>query len=281
MLRSFFGLLLFLPVVFAGCNIINPAEPQPTYVRVDSVQFVSQNPTVTGGSTARITSVFATYDGEVIGTFRLPARIPVLAGDGGTLRLEAGVFNSGNPELQLLYPFYAPADVPLTTAQAGTTIPVVPVFRYYDSVQFVFAETFEATNKFIKLAGDTSLVRTSDATRVIDGTWSGQVVVDAAHPASEIISTVFKPSRESAYVEIDYRCSLPFEIGVQSVNSGRYEPLFQVLPTTTGAKLYFSIENYLSNNPSGGGYVLRMKTELGTASAPAFVVVDNIKVVSY
>ncbi len=292
-MRSFslYLILAFaLSVGVCGCDLINPAEEQPAYVRIDSFSFlppVDGGPTV--GLTKQIESVFVSYDGQTIGTFDLPALIPILPGSGGLLTVRAGVDNIGMNAIQLNYPYYRSDTLRIRGEDAGRTISFAAKTRYFDSLNYSFRADFEGTggnnsfSSFLRVSGDTGLVVSTDPAYRIDGTRVGLIVVDAMHDSSEVISqAVFKPASAQPYIEIDYRCNIPFQIAVQSVDANISDGyLTGVNANPAGAKLYIGIQDFVSNAPSPSGFRIQLKTALPDGESSGFVAIDNLKVVSF
>lgn len=284
----YFFLLAALAGLVHGCDFINPAEEQPVYVRIDSFSFL---PPVDGqntvGLTSQIESVFVSYEGQTIGTFDLPALIPVLPGSGGLLTVRPGVDNTGMNGVQLNYPYYRSDTLRLSAGDVGQTLVFQPKTRYFDSLNYSFRADFELINNpfnsFLKLSGDTGLVSSDNAAYRIDGARVGLIVVDGVHDSSEVISqSVFIPTSAQPYIEIDYRCNIQFKIAVQSVDANIFDGyLTGVKANPAGAKLYIGIENFVANSPSASGFRIQLKTALPSGESSGFVAIDNLKVVSF
>src|SRR5947208_2212519 len=106
--NGFLAFLLFCAMLpWWGCNVINPHEPTPTYVHIDSFHFVA-NPTYVGTTIShKITTVWAYYNNNPIGEFDLPCTIPVVTnGETGTLELAPGILINGLNSSLTAYPFY-------------------------------------------------------------------------------------------------------------------------------------------------------------------------------
>lgn len=272
-----------------GCDIINPAEEQPVYVRIDSFSFLPPldgQPTV--GLTKQIESVFVTYEGQTIGVFDLPARVPILPGNGGLLTVQAGVDANGINGFQLEYPYYRSDTLRLSASDAGQTLIFSAETRYFNALNYSFRGDFEigsnsSFSPFLRLSGDTGLVVSNDPAYRIDGGHVGLIVVDAVHDSSEVISqAAFIPTSAQPYIEIDYRCNIPFQIAVQSVDANIFDGyLTGVKANPAGAKLYVGLESFIAGSPSASGFRIQLKTVLPDGESSGFVAIDNLKVVSF
>src|ERR1051325_6642847 len=78
----------------AACNIINPAETVPSYLKVDSIA-LHADPNTEGSSTSKFTDVWVTVDGLVQGAYEMPAKFPLLFSGKHRIQLRAGVLLNG------------------------------------------------------------------------------------------------------------------------------------------------------------------------------------------
>lgn len=273
----FLSAALLAVVLLSGCNIINPAEPVPTYVRIDSFAFSNPDPAATAGSSRAIRSVFVSFAGKIIGTFDLPATIPILMDAPGTLELFPGVDNAGTASNQILYPHYLVATDTIRPAP-GTTIPVLPRTRYTSFSKFGYRETFEGSNDFTTLYG-ANFTTTSDKALVIDGVRSGYMQLDSGAIAATVSNTVFGAGGGDAFLEIDYRSTAALSVGFYAVSSQAQKYLTTLFPAPAGNKVYVSLSSELNQAASAAGY--RVLLRATAAASGGYVVVDNIKVVSF
>ena len=279
-MRFFVSLFLLAAFTQAGCNIVNPADPVPTFVELDSFSFADPDPFVTVGSTHQIRSVFVSYEGKNVGTFDLPARIPVLAGSGGTLQLFPGVDNTGQFVTQLQYPHYQIFETKLGAA-AGTVVKVAAKTGYATATRFIYKEDFENSNDIAVLFGPDFEVTTAPA-QVIDGSRSGTLRLnDSSNIATLVSTSSFVPGRTDVFLEIDYRSSAYLQVGVVA---GTSNPQYVVtlIPSPAGNKAYVSLQRIIGNfgsNPGPFRLVFQVYSETGATNG--YVTMDDLKVVSF
>ena len=279
-MRFLVSVFLLTALVQTGCNIVNPADPVPTFVEVDSFRFVNPDPFLTVGSTHQIRSVYVSYEGKNVGTFDLPARIPVLAGNGGTLQLFPGVDNTAQFVTQVQYPHYQISEIELGRA-AGTTVKADAQTGYTPKTQFVYKEDFESSNDLIVLFGPDFSV-TSNPGEVITGSRSGILrLTDTANSATLTSTSSFVPGRSDNFLELDYRSSAYLRVGVVA---GTNNPSYVVtlIPSPTGNKAYISLQRIIGNFGSNPGpFRLVFQSYLETGATSGFVTMDNLKVVTF
>lgn len=283
-------LLLITPLLIlfvSACNT-NKSEPIPTYVKIDSLILDVANPTVQGTANHNITSVWMYYNNQPVGIFDIPCYVPVITeGEKGTLSVIPGITLNGLVDLQPQYVFYTFDSLTLPTTPGGT-INYTPVVRYTEAAKFPYKEDFEVGNSFLpftpELTDDTSIRRTNDKLMVFEGGGAGHIELNSTFPYSESISnTGFPIAVGEAYLEVNYKCNVPFEVGLYgTLNSGIdvYEYVMGVKATDTWKKIYIDLATFRGKHP-GKDYKLLVKSALPDGQASGYVLLDNIKVVTY
>ncbi|HRO42297.1 MAG TPA: hypothetical protein PL009_05650 [Flavipsychrobacter sp.] len=269
-------------IAVESCNIINPSEKVPTYVHIDSFQFL--NTANTGTTSHKITNVFAYLDYAPLGTFTLPADIPIIADKAASLMLIPGVQLSGMSSNIIGYPFYK-ADTSTLQPNPGQRVTVAPKTQYWgDSILRFTHEDFESGNSFTSLEGD-SLKRTTDPQYVFEGAYGGVIFLKDSSFATNIMSVSFQSptmgaNKAEVFLEMDYKCTVPFVVGLQTTDgsSDVISYLYGFNPRTTWNKVYVGLEDFLTAYPNKSyRVVIRVaKNNAGTD----YVAFDNFKVVS-
>lgn len=283
-------LLIFTPLLYclAGCDLINPDESTPTYVKIDSVQLKINEPNKEGSAAHNITNVWMYYNNTLIGVYDVPCNVPVITeGDKGELSIIPGITLNGLVSLQPPYPFFR-VDTSTLVSNPGGTQQVTPVTSYLPQTKFPFKEDFEVNTSFepfaLAAASETAIGRTNDPQFVFEGGGSGLVRLSADIPVSESIAKNGVPiTQGESYVEINYKCSVPFEVGLyNTLEDGieAYQYIFGVKSTDTWKKIYIELASYTGAN-KGTDYRLLIKAILPEGQSDGYVAVDNIKIVSF
>jgi hypothetical protein len=267
-----------------GCDIINPEEQIPTYVHIDSFTFVNPNPTQTGTGLQEINTVWAYLDGENIGVFDLPATIPVLLTGKKQLQLAPGVNNQGLKDYKLQYPFFSFYTYELE-ANPGQTINLQPETKYEPDLKY-WKDDFEANTKFIKLSGDTTMRRVTGADSVLEGGGAGCIsLLSGSYETAESFAAFDIKPGTKCFLEISYKGTLAFTAGV-----------IGVLPSTSGfqssylagvkakdqwGKVYIDLQPFTTQYPSIVSWSVMIKATLEEGQTEGYLLLDNIKVISY
>lgn len=286
-------LLILLPFMISamwGCNLIDPEENTPTYINIDSFDFQIDNPDKEGSASQDIRSVWIYYNNSPVGVFDLPCRVPVITqGDEGLITVAPGIALNGLVDLQPQYPFFRFDSVVFET-NPGKIFDYVPTTGYLSATQFRFNEDFETGLGFEEfkpgIVGETGLVQTkrSAGGDVFEGGASGLISLDANATRAEIISKkLFPMSLGESFIEISYKCSVPFQVGLyNTLNNGveTYNYIWGVKESDEWNKIYIELGTYTSENP-GKDYRVMILTELTEGKSDGYVLLDNIKVVSF
>lgn len=286
MKKLFASLSLFIVVLFQACNLINPKETVPTYIKIDSVQLL---PTITathGSVSHKITDVWVYYDRQLLGTYELPAKVPVLATSKGQLQVVAGIWDNGLSGTRTKYPFYN-VDTFSFSPSPTNTISYTPkfIYRTTDTPKInYFIEDFEQGNGLVKLSGDTSFVRTNVAGEVFEEDWSAKLTLDTAATSVEAITGeqyTLTPNKE-AYLELNYKSEVPLFIGTKIYHQGSYETLdiINLRSRDTWTKVYLNLTGFAATYQNGK-FQFIIKAVLPEGTDKAKVLIDNLKVIYF
>lgn len=281
---------IFTIFSFPACNIINPKESTPTYVHVDSFQFVPGSYATEGSASHNITCVWVYYNNAPVGVFDLPCTFPVITnGNSGHLTLVPGITVDGVTAYQAQYPFYY-GDTSTLTTNPGHIINYLPKTGYNSGAKYVFKEDFESANNFLKITGDTGIVSVTDPSLVFEGHRSGYIDLKTANDSSENVFLTKVPFHTGqCYVEINYKNSTPFFVGIEgfdaSGNPITSEPEYVVgiNPSTTWKKVYVSLltpsSKYIALFP-GATFRLAIKSLVREDLSSGYVILDNVKYIT-
>ena len=274
-------------LIVQSCNVINPHEQTPTYIQVDSFHFV-HNPIANSEiTTHQITEVWAYYNNYLIGVFDLPCTIPVITnGDTtGQLELSPGIATDGLNNLLSAYPFYQ-IDTFDFKPQPGKIIIHEPVTKFYSDVVFKSLSSFSGggvsasfalsgTGVPMEIYHDSlmGLVGRSEFTAPID-----------TNSTDSTVDTFSIPLNEQAYIEFDYKSTVPFYVGLQanlsvSISSTPYF-LAGINPSSVWKKFYLSVADFNAQY-QGTSYNFYVKAALPPGEASGTFEIANLQFVTF
>lgn len=282
---------LFLPMavvtllsLFVSCDVINPAEPVPGYVHLDSVHFTTDYPTQ-GSASSGITDAWVLIDNQYYGTFEMPVTFPVLGEGTHKISIRGGIKVNGMVDNRAAYPKLTTYDTELSV-KAGETSVISPTVGYSPAAIFPQIEDFDD--------GSMSLVNTANSTASLNITTagdpnafennSGVVLLDDNHKIYETASsdTFTLPYNIPVFVELNYKNENEFTVGLYITTSGgnvfQY-PLLTLRPTSYWKKVYVNVTELGGTLPSAIAYKLYIHADKATALSTASLYFDNLKVV--
>ncbi|MBI3511915.1 MAG: hypothetical protein HY064_14745 [Bacteroidetes bacterium] len=275
-LRKFFP-VLFLFGIFSGCRIINPAEDIPSYIHIDSITLSTSGNQ--GSNSSKITDAWIFVDSKLIGGFELPCTVPVLADGTHHILIRAGIKQNGLSSTRAIYPFYKgwEGDVALTKATVTT---INPVISYFPGLDFssTWMDNFEVAYGFTADTIYHSQITLCDSPYVFEGLHSAYIRLSAdtiQFIGRSPISYSFQGASD-AYLEMDYRCNIPFTVGL--VNGFSYYPWATVGESETWNKIYIRLNDAVVVNGSYQVYIGMFKFP---DVAEPYLYVDNIKLLKY
>lgn len=274
---------MILIISVSSCSLLDSDNPIPSYIVVDNVNVIS-NPNQ-GEATHKILDVWAYADGQLLGVFELPTKIPVITnGEEMNYTLFPGIRNNGERSRSFTYNLMKQFDF-TRVIEPGEEYKVTPTYSYNDNVKFDFVESFEGTSNIftLELDGDpaTVVANTTEDKRV--GNKSGKISLTAEHPLISV-GTTFIYSGENnlgsdAYFEMDYKNDVPLIVGVIYTQDGKEvsQPLLALNPTEEWNKIYVDYTSILTS-PAIVSYRPYFTTDLDPIGvSEGTIYLDNLK----
>lgn len=262
----------------SSCDIINPDEEIPSYIYVPTAELTT-NEQKEGASTDAIRDVWAYNEGEYLGTYTLPARIPVLKEGKERIDFIAGVEVNGISTTRAQYPFFKDVrqTITLTPKKYDT---LRPTFQYQQDVNFPFIEDFEAGNGFFNL----NRAEASNDTAVKYGQAAGYLHIPASSDTTYYFESKdpFDVPGQGApvFVELDYKSDVDITAGVRLIKGSQSSDEYKlgISDRDNWNKIYI---NYTPEVTKSGASQLKLlfKVRINQINEDADVYVDNIKLV--
>jgi len=209
-----------------SCEIVNPPESLPAYLRIDTI-ILEGNPSEQGFLSHNITEAWVVINNQIsLSAYQLPAVVPVLAEGPTTITISAGIRRNGLSNAREAYPLYGFYSVE-RTLQPFDTVVINPVVRYQSDIVFALLENFETGNNFAAtLESNASFEVINDPAMAFEGNRFARILLEENEFLEIRSSEKSLPDVGLApvYLEIDYRGNQPFEVWVRSV------PLFSGTP---------------------------------------------------
>lgn len=279
--------LLCLIISFQSCKLINPPELIPTYIYIPDIT-VNANASTEGSSSDNIIDAWIYIDGSLIGTYELPAKIPIIAEGNFTLQVYGGIKNSGFTTQRKIYPFYNPYETSLTY-EANKIDTIYPVVTYKSNAN-IWIEDFEDPG--IKLNSptysDTTIEITANAADVFEGSKSGYVIFDTDDNFFECSTNEpdfngFPKFGSPVYVELNYKTNNVLTTGLYHgdntlVSLVKSEYLNLVSTNNEWKKIYIDFTDMVSTRTSSTKHQIYFEIRRQTGVTTPLVFIDNVKI---
>ncbi len=281
----------FIALLFSTCDIISPESPLPSYIYVTPFQFELSN-NQQGSASQKITEAWLSVDGEFLGVYDLPAKIPILKTGVVNIILEAGVKDNGISTLPEIYPFFSSFQISAALSPSKTDT-IRPTISYRPTINFALIEDFEKSSQVFveELDGNenTKVMLTTD--EVFEGNQSGIIELDASNPRIAVASRLNEKFKElqdtgvQVYLEMDYKTDVELGVGLighynslSQPSERLYEPI--LFPKTQWNKVYLNLSEVafvLDADEYQISFIAALPNELNLGN----IWLDNIKLIHF
>jgi len=240
------ALVSFLTVVtlLSSCNIINPPEDIPSYIKIDTFK-VEVKDFDQGSASHYISTCYISVGGTNLGVFEMPFTIPSLETGLQTLTIRPGVKLNGISASRIDYPFFEPFIIDYELHEGEIHL-IEPKTTYKESCNFRWIESFEdaGLSLFYPDYSDTVFMIQNDVVK--EGRYSGAIFLDEDMDIFEAYSALdYDVPQDGGPVllEFDYLNNNGFEIGMYLIEDGATEwyDLVYIKPSSTWKRFYVDI----------------------------------------
>lgn len=260
----------------------------PSYVLVTDVSLATDQPTQ-GSARSQVTDAWVYADDELLGSWELPALVPVLKEGQVRIDVVAGVKRNGMFDDRVRYPFYTGWSGTVELAKTVTS-PVGPVVNYNANADF-WIEAFEEAGHLFHMA-DTAdelvhFTATEHPELNIEGNGCRGFILDAANPYIRFYTDEdFPTTGGPVFLEVDYASDLLLTVGVMYALDGiaHADPFVHVNPTQTSGgslpwkKIYIDLSPVFNSGATQRD--IYFEASLPSGQGGGRVYLDNIKVVN-
>lgn len=277
-------LIVFLaaPVLLNSCDVINPAEPVPAYIKLDSSSFETSY-VDEGSNLNSFVDGWIYVDGNYLGTYEYPFTIPVIGEGQHKISVRAGILKNGISGSRAAYPKTSTFDT-IVNLQPNQINIINPTVKYLDGIVFAQMEDFDDGSLTLVPTGTNSAtlnITSANDPNALEGN-SGHVVMDITHPDFEFASAnaFYLPISTESYVELNYKCTQEFSLGVfvTTISGVVQSSVLNLRPTSTWKKVYVNLNEGEAIFNNAIEYKIYLKSRLTQGSSSADIYLDNLKV---
>lgn len=241
----FFGILM---VSSFSCDLINPEEPIPSFICIDTI---AMNSAGHGNDVHDIVDAWVFDNEQLVGVYELPAVVPILKNGESNIRIRPGVKLNGQASSRWPYEFLEDF-VQTVELFEDSTICISPTLPYKENAQTPWIEDFETSTQ-------QSLTATSVSQNSVEIV-SGAEAFDTKSAKLSLLSgqSIFECQSNQAFslpdagaaviLEFSYRCTRPFVVSVLSSNPGGsvQTPVIQINESEEWNHIYISLTDIAS-----------------------------------
>jgi hypothetical protein len=279
-----FPLFLLLLLEQTSCEKFTGSQTIPAYLKIDSI---SLNTTYSTQGTASnsIVDAWVYVDGELIGTFQLPAKFPVLKEGTHSLQIMAGIKKDGIATTRISYPFYQTITKTINLVP-DKTLPIGTLTTSYSSkTKFIWREDFEgAAITLDTIPGSTEKIKLTSNDSAFEGNHSAIIKLDTVGATLDCVSKgTFTIPNSGVFMEMNFNLNAPLTVGVYVTAFGiiNETPIMTLNPTNgVWKKIYIDLTDIL-NTYSGATTFRVYLYEKNTTGDHEKILLDNIKVLSF
>lgn len=297
-MKKLLSILLMLTLVFSGCIKNNP-DPSWIEISVWDLQTNPNSANETGVLTSNITDAWVYMDGDVVGVFELPVKLPLLKDGSHTFKIYPAILNNGISATKKIYPFLEPYTITLDLVK-NETVSIAPNTRYYSSVRFWIEDFEDATFDIADGSSTLATIQRVTSSPILDGNINqggfGRIRLDETNyfwVGSTIANNngslnMNLPRGQEVYLEIDYHNTNRLTTGVLAIandGSATDNTNIRLNPQDAGSvqwkKIYIDLREIVSVSTSASYFEFSFQSFLDDADAEGEVNIDNIKAVYF
>lgn len=275
-------LIMLVILFFASCK--KEEIPVPSYVQVDEIKFAT-HPNQ-GSSRHNFKDIWLFINGDYVGAYEVPFKVPVIADGITQIEAFAGIRNNGTLTQPSRYGMCDSYKTQVDLKRDQVT-KITPSYTLSADVTTPLIEDFESLHFFNddKDQDPSTKIVNSGQAEAYEGNNAGLIELTATNSSCEAwydFARKIPVSPNPIYLEFHYKSDIPFSIGFAGFKSGIYDQKFlngKVFPKSEWTKVYFDFSELL--NTSGDD---AFKVAIGAvfqtdiALTKQRILIDNVKV---
>jgi hypothetical protein len=280
-----FSTILWSLLLLTSCE--DETAPAVAYLEVTELRVAAK--ASEGTSSSKLNTIWVEQNGQQIGAFSPPCRIPVYAGENQSLRFIPGMSLNGVYSQRNQYEMLSTIEKNWTLNEGSTRVlsPEVLTFEYNPTYTLIIIEDFDGIglNYNRTVQSDTNLLITSDTSEVFSfpgelPNKSGKFVLPPVSLGEFKTLQAFELPKYGAnvWLEVNYKTEVALTFGVtaneilQSIKT----PVVTLFPNEEWNKVYINLVTEVSGYPNALDYNLFFGG-INTTDDTATVLIDNIK----
>ncbi len=285
MIHKLYFLTLFS--VLTACTFTENESIEPAYLILDEATLTTKSSE--GAAIHKIRYAWVILDGQLLGNFPLPAKVPIIpSGKEMEIQINAGVNFNGDVNSSVEYPFFNPVKKTLIP-KPKEEYKIALNYSYVSDIVFDFIEDFEnSTHIFDNDIDENPATRINLTSKdKVSGNKSGMLILTNESPDGEFSSIPFFEGKNNklgnAFLEFDYKSDEPIYIGAELVfkSSSTQSYSVNLKKTDQWVHVYINLTKEISQNTVLKYRVIMGSTKLNSDLPQSEVYFDNVKLVHF
>ncbi len=278
----FLFVLVLLASSYTSCDLINPEEQIPAFIRVDSFSLAT-NASTQGNPVHQFTDAWVYNDEKLVGVYELPAVVPVLAEGDANIRIRGGIKLNGQVGSRIPNLFTKDFQA-VVELFPDSQVHINPTLTYNNWVNFDWLEDFDGSGVSVtQTSTSQGVVERVSGSEAFDGR-SLKLTLNADElffECKKVGDAIPLPGGGTPVImEFTYRCNNSFVVGLFSNDqTGTIQTSIMVInPSENWNHIYVNLTDVVSGNASYTGHLPFfgfIKDE--NVSGQSFVYLDNIR----
>jgi hypothetical protein len=274
-------LFLFLAPAFILVNSCKKYAPAPAafFIQSSTVTVAPSSSTLQGSASHKITDLFLYVDGQFQGAYKTGNTMPIVnRGQKVHIDVFAGIKNNGIDETTITWLLYEKIGFD-TLVESGKTIDRPLAFKYNPNVKFPWLEDFDGMSVSLVRSSQTS---TNTVLSVAPG-FEGKSASFACAPEifaqfESAIDYSLPAGNSNVYLELNYKCNCPVEIGVLT-SLGERKVVMTLNPKEEWNKIYIQLADAVNRAPNSSKHKVYFRILKTNDFPDPRVWLDNIKLI--
>lgn len=274
-------------VSFNSCSFLDNDSYNPAYLVFDEAIITTK--TGEGDPIANIKSVWVYADGQLLGIFPIPGKVPIIpTGSEMEILISAGVNENADLSSGIEYPFFNRIILNRNFSQ-GQELNVDLNFTYKSDLKFDIVEGFESSFQvFTKDIDGNSETRISNTTiDKVSGARSGIVTLNNSNRDFEVTTENYFNNnlnlKGSVFLEFDYKCDENILVGTEILQNQLLTTAYKVILVQTDdwKRAYINLTDEISDPNTALYKVILGAGYESTNGEDSELYFDNIKLIHF
>lgn len=272
--------------LFTGCDIFDKDEEIPSFLYIEKADLITNDETQ-GANTHAIIDATVFANSIFVGTFELPATVPILESGNTRIAIGAGIKNNGISTDRIIYPFYEinRRDIALTPdAVTPISADSTVTFNYFSDGITFYIEDFENNLESVLEGLPANNVQFNFIDSPPEDVSRGQSLKIELNSEANVFyaATTWNmtnlPTGINMYLEIDYKGNHPVDIGIITRDNPNEKVFAAGLnPTDEWTKIYIELTDEISEQITNNVFDVFLESRLDEGESNRTIYIDNIK----